>query len=221
MLLAGVHELRASAPDYVRAETPSAEGDHAMEVLCRRSAADIRALLDALPADVLNGSATEKRRLDRRPSRPKSSSPRRQRGVLWSVASSRSLTMLYRSNTHRVLCPVRIMATRSGTPARMRFLAAVRRQSCKQPSGMPASLHARRHATFHCRTVTPSRLNTRTSPSLRRVVRRSRTSSSGFESGRSRPTFVFDRIGSSWTTFPATSTSFHVNSVTSRFRHPE
>jgi hypothetical protein len=38
-------------------------------------------------------------------------------------------TMLYRSNTLRVLCPVICMATRSGMPARTRFRTAVRRKS--------------------------------------------------------------------------------------------
>ncbi len=47
------------------------------------------------------------------------------------AASSRSPaeTMLYRSKTSRVLCPVIIMATRSGTPARTRLRTAVRRKS--------------------------------------------------------------------------------------------
>lgn len=43
---------------------------------------------------------------------------------------SPSPTMLYRSNTLRVLWPLSFMAARSGTPARTMFRIAVRRTSC-------------------------------------------------------------------------------------------
>jgi hypothetical protein len=44
-------------------------------------------------------------------------------------ARSPSLTMLYRSNTARVLCPLSFIATRSGTPALTRLRTAVLRKS--------------------------------------------------------------------------------------------
>jgi hypothetical protein len=47
-----------------------------------------------------------------------------------ALRTSRSSTMLYRSNTDRVLCPVTAIAIFSATPARIRFRAAVRRKSC-------------------------------------------------------------------------------------------
>ena len=54
-------------------------------------------------------------------------------------------TMLYRSNTERVLWPVIIIATRSGMPARTRFLTAVRLKSCGIRPGHPAARHASIH----------------------------------------------------------------------------
>jgi len=57
---------------------------------------------------------------------------------------SAGLTMLYRSKTERVLCPVILMLTTSGTPERIRFRAAVRRKSCRSIPDSPAALHALR-----------------------------------------------------------------------------
>ena len=59
----------------------------------------------------------------------------------WSPASSSScsLMMLSRSKMTRVLWPVRSMATRSGTLARMRLRAAVQRQSWRKRVGTPAA----------------------------------------------------------------------------------
>jgi hypothetical protein len=61
-----------------------------------------------------------------------------------SAASRRSPgdTMLYRSETERVLWPVIVMATRSGMPARTRFRTAVRRKSWGMRPGHPAARHA-------------------------------------------------------------------------------
>src|SRR5262245_24994840 len=50
--------------------------------------------------------------------------------------------MLYLSNTLRVLWPVIIIATRSGTPRRTRLRAGVRRKSWRSLSGTPAPLQA-------------------------------------------------------------------------------
>ena len=47
------------------------------------------------------------------------------------------------------------MATRAGTPARIRFQAAVRRQSCRSRWDTPARPQASRKAYRHVRTVTP------------------------------------------------------------------
>lgn len=52
---------------------------------------------------------------------------------------SASLTMLYRSKIERVLCPVMVMATRSGIPTRTRFRTVVRRRSCGEYSEPAAS----------------------------------------------------------------------------------
>src|SRR3954462_2324249 len=64
-------------------------------------------------------------------------------------ASRRSptLTILYRSNTLRVLCPVICIATRSGMRARTRLRTAVLRKSCSTSPGHPARAHAVRNAT--------------------------------------------------------------------------
>ena len=64
----------------------------------------------------------------------------------WAASrKSAGLTMLYRSNTARVLWPVSCIATRSGTPARTRLRTAVRRRSCGIRPGIPppAALSAR------------------------------------------------------------------------------
>ena len=60
----------------------------------------------------------------------------------------------------RLLCPVRSMATRSGTFARIRLRAAVRRQSWRKRVGTPAAWQAVRHAVRQRRIVIPSRWNT-------------------------------------------------------------
>jgi len=52
-----------------------------------------------------------------------------------AVTVSCSFTMLYRSNTARVLCPVKSIAIRSGTPARIKFRAAVRRPIMQEAMG--------------------------------------------------------------------------------------
>ena len=59
----------------------------------------------------------------------------------WAPASSSSCSwmMLSRSKLARLLWPVRSMATRSGTLARMRLRAAVRRQSWRKRVGTPAA----------------------------------------------------------------------------------
>ena len=57
----------------------------------------------------------------------------------------------------RLLCPVRSMATRSGTLARIRLRAAVRRQSWRKRVGTPAAWQAVRHAVRQRRTGIPSR----------------------------------------------------------------
>ena len=54
-------------------------------------------------------------------------------------SSSRSWMMLSRSKMARLVCQVRSMATRSGTPARVRVRAAVRRQSWRKWVGTPAA----------------------------------------------------------------------------------
>ena len=55
----------------------------------------------------------------------------------------------------RLLCPVRSMATRSGTFARIRLRAAVRRQSWRKRVGTPAAWQAVRHAVRQRRIVSP------------------------------------------------------------------
>ena len=55
----------------------------------------------------------------------------------------------------RLLCPVRSMATRSGTFARIRLRAAVRRQSWRKRVGTPAAWQAVRHAVRQRRTGMP------------------------------------------------------------------
>jgi hypothetical protein len=55
---------------------------------------------------------------------------------------SRPETMLYRSNTARVLWPLMAIATRSGTPARTRFRIPVRRKSWNRSPSTPARSQA-------------------------------------------------------------------------------
>ena len=50
--------------------------------------------------------------------------------------------MAYRRYTDSVLWPTSAMATARGTPARSRFLTAVRRQSCGRRPGTPAAAQA-------------------------------------------------------------------------------
>ncbi len=66
---------------------------------------------------------------------------------------SLSLTVLYRSKTLRVLCPVICMATRSGTPALTRLRTAVRRKSWGILPGRPAFLHAVFHRAANSRLI--------------------------------------------------------------------
>ena len=73
-----------------------------------------------------------------------------------------------RTRVGRVLCPVKSIAIRSGTPARIKLRAAVRRQSCNSRWGTCAFRQASRNAVRHCRTGTPSRRKTRASPGGRR-----------------------------------------------------
>jgi hypothetical protein len=54
--------------------------------------------------------------------------------------------MYQRSKTARVLRPVIVMATRSGTPAFTRLRTAVRRQSWRSTPGTPAFVQAVAHA---------------------------------------------------------------------------
>ena len=63
---------------------------------------------------------------------------------------SASLTMSYRSNTLRVLCPVNCMATFSGTPARTRFRTAVRRKSWRIRCGYPLTPLAGYNSCYKC-----------------------------------------------------------------------
>jgi hypothetical protein len=60
--------------------------------------------------------------------------------------SKRALTMLQRSNTARVLCPLICVATRSGIPARTELRTAVRRKSCgnRPPAGTGRAAWGRR-----------------------------------------------------------------------------
>ena len=61
-----------------------------------------------------------------------------------ALSRSPSLTMLYRSNIDRVLCPVSFIATRSGMPARTMLRTAVRRRSCGMRPGQPSGPAGRR-----------------------------------------------------------------------------
>ena len=107
----------------------------------------------------------------------------------------------------RLLCPVRSMATRSGTFARIRLRAAVRRQSWRKRVGTPAAWQAVRHAVRQRRIVIPSRWKTSGLSGSRRARRRFSASAMGGEMGRMRPTNVFERAGASRITPPAASIS--------------
>ena len=121
----------------------------------------------------------------------------------------------------RLLCPVRSMATRSGTFARIRLRAAVRRQSWRKRVGTPAAWQAVRHAVRQRRTGIPSRWKTSGLPGSRRARRRARASAMGGEMGRMRPTNVFERPGESRITPPASSISSQVRPRSSCLRQPE
>ena len=121
----------------------------------------------------------------------------------------------------RLLCPVKSMATRSGTFARIRLRAAVRRQSWRKRVGTPAAWQAVRHAVRQRRTVMPSRWKTSGLPGSRRARRRARASAMGCEMGRMRPTNVFERAGESRMTPPASSISSQLRPRISCLRQPE
>lgn len=61
-LLADLFDLLAAAPDYLQGGALSASGWRALSESCRRSGADLRELLDRLPADVTNWTPTSKTR---------------------------------------------------------------------------------------------------------------------------------------------------------------
>ena len=119
------------------------------------------------------------------------------------------------------LVAVRSMATRSGTFARIRLRAAVRRQSWRKRVGTPAAWQAVRHAVRQRRIVIPSRWKTSGLSGSRRARRRARASAMGGEMGRMRPTNVFERAGESRMTPPAMSISSQVRPRISCLRHPE
>ena len=79
--------------------------------------------------------------------------------------------------------PVRSMATRSGTFARIRLRAAVRRQSWRKRVGTPAAWQALRQAVRQRRTGMPSRWKTSWLSGSRRARRRARDSAMGGEMG--------------------------------------
>ena len=87
----------------------------------------------------------------------------------------------------RLLCPVRSMATRSGTFARIRLRAAVRRQSWRKRVGTPAAWQAVRHAVRQRRIVIPSRWKTSGLSGSRRARRRAMASAMGCEMGSTPP----------------------------------
>ena len=99
----------------------------------------------------------------------------RQRGC--TAVTSRSCPETRRVEAHgqhlaRLLCPVKSMATRSGTFARIRLRAAVRRQSWRKRVGTPAAWQAVRHAVRQRRIVIPSRWKTSGLVGSRRARRR-------------------------------------------------
>ena len=79
--------------------------------------------------------------------------------------------------------PVRSMATRSGTFARIRLRAAVRRQSWRNRVGTPVAWQAVRQAVRQRRTGMPSRWKTSWLSGSRRARRRARDSAMGGEMG--------------------------------------
>ena len=112
--------------------------------------------------------------------------------------------MLYRSKTDRVLCLVIIMATRSGIPARTRFLTAVRRKSWGIRPGAPAFLQAVFQDRLNSLIGLPARLKTqgqmmpRFFKAAARAFWPSRTALSSsycpFQSNMTLPIFRLDKI---------------------------
>ena len=119
------------------------------------------------------------------------------------------------------LVPLRSMATRSGTFARIRLRAAVRRQSWRKRVGTPAAWQAVRQAVRQRRIVIPSRWKTSGLSGSRRARRRARASAMGCEIGSIRPASVFERAGESRITPPASSISSQVRPRISFLRQPE
>ena len=109
---------------------------------------------------------------------------------------------------------------RSGTFARIRLRAAVRRQSWRKRVGTPAAWQAVRHAVRQRRTGMSSRWKTSGLSGSRRARRRFSAFAMGGEMGRIRPTNVFERPGESRMTPPVTSMSSQVRSRISCLRQP-
>lgn len=68
-MVADVFDLQAAAPDYLQGAALSASACRALAESCRRSIADVRDLLDRLPANLTNWtptSASRRRRKARR-----------------------------------------------------------------------------------------------------------------------------------------------------------
>ena len=118
------------------------------------------------------------------------------------------------------LVPGQEHGTRSGTFARIRLRAAVRRQSWRKRVGTPAAWQAVRHAMRQCRTGMSSRWKTSGLSGSRRARRRFSAFAMGGEMGRIRPTNVFERPGESRMTPPVTSMSSQVRSRISCLRQP-
>jgi hypothetical protein len=110
---------------------------------------------------------------------------------------------------------VSCIATRSGVPFRIKFHAAVRRQSCRRRPGNPANLHAFAHAFRQSIRGSPSRWNTNNESSRLAAIRRCSTSFEGSDSGSTLPAFIFSRSGSNLITPPAMSISRQVSPVIS------
>src|SRR5712692_8176233 len=79
---------------------------------------------------------------------------------LGSSGDSASRTMLLGSNTLRVLRPERVIATRSGIPARTMLRSAVRRRTSTKIGLRPAALPAFDHALRKSPIGSPLRWNT-------------------------------------------------------------
>ena len=118
------------------------------------------------------------------------------------------------------LVPGQEHGTRSGTFARIRLRAAVRRQSWRKRVGTPAAWQAVRHAVRQRRTGMSSRWKTSGLSGSRRARRRFSAFAMGGEMGRIRPTNVFERPGESRMTPPVTSMSSQVRSRISCLRQP-